>query len=480
PDPSIVRVGEDYYMVNSTFVYFPCIPVSHSRDLINWEIIGHAITNPDWAELKGLDGGRGYWAPDISYYKGRFYICATYRNNNNEKLVRRQMVTSSEKPEGPYEKPVFIDVDGIDPSIFTDDDGSRYMLLNRGASIFKLSEDAKERVSEVSLLYYGDNKRAPEGPHIVKKDGYYYLFQAEGGTGLNHRISLSRSRELFGIYEPCPYNPIMTYKELNNPCIQRCGHGKPVMTPDGRWFIVYLCGRLLDGKYTVLGRETCIDELVWTEDKWCIINKGRGASSFAKYPLKKQPVGNSADEGFDGGKIPEIWYSLRGRDENTFEIKNSRLVINGGKEDLDSTLCGTVLLRRQESFDFTAESSFEARLADGGSAGLACYYDENSFFTFGIKKESGKTYAEVWEKIADEKKLSHREKTDGNAFNFKIITKGLKRSLYINDRLFYTIEDSSYLSDEGVELGKRFTGAMTGMYCTGDGSKAEFDCFKIM
>ncbi|MCD7777930.1 MAG: family 43 glycosylhydrolase [Clostridiales bacterium] len=484
PDPSIVRVGEDYYMVNSSFVYFPCIPISHSKDLVNWQVIGHAITNPDWADLEGLDGGRGYWAPDISYYKGRFYICATYRNNDNEKLVRRQMVTSSEKPEGPYDKPVFIDVDGIDPSIFNDNDGNRYMVLNRGASIFNLSEDAKERVSDVTLLYYGDNKKASEGPHILKKDGWYYLFQAEGGTGVNHMISVSRSRELYGLYEPCPFNPIMTYKELHNPYIRRCGHGKPVMTPDGRWFIVYLCGRLLDEKYTVLGRETCLDELVWTpgtdgDGGWPIINKGRGASAFAKYPLKKHLLKDNTDEDFDGKEIPSVWYSLRGRNEDTFKIENSRLIIKGGKEELDSTDCGSVLLRRQESFDFTAEADGEIYPAEGGSGGLTCYYDENSFFTFGIKKEGGKTYVEVWEKIGYNKKLSRREEISGTGFTFKIITKGLKRSLFINGRSVYIIEDTSYLSDEGVELPKRFTGAMVGMYCTGEGSKAEFERFKI-
>ncbi len=135
PDPSIVRVDEDYYMVNSTFIYFPCIPISHSKDMIHWEIIGYAITNPDWAYLDDLEGGRGYWAPDISYHEGRFYIAATYRMNDTGTVYRRQMVVSSDRPEGPYSKPVFLDEDGIDPSIFNDDDGRRYMLLNRGARI---------------------------------------------------------------------------------------------------------------------------------------------------------------------------------------------------------------------------------------------------------------------------------------------------------------------------------------------------------
>lgn len=485
PDPSIVRVGEDYYMVNSTFVFFPCIPISHSKDLIHWEIIGHAITNPEWAELEGLDGGRGYWAPDISYYKGRFYICATYRNNDNEKIVRKQMVTSSERPEGPYEKPVFIEVDGIDPSIFNDDDGSRYMLLNRGASIFKLSDDAKERVSEVSLLYYGDNKRAPEGPHILKKDGWYYLFQAEGGTGTGHMISVSRSRELFGIYERCPYNPIMTYREAFNPYIRRCGHGKPVMTPDGRWFIVYLCGRLLNEKYTVLGRETCIDELEWTADGWPVINKGRGASSFAKKPfpnIENQDSNllyNNPNDDFDGKNISDVWYSLRGRDKDSFELKNSSLVIKGGKYDLDSPKCGTVLVRRQESFDFEAETGMSFELGEGGSCGLTCYYDEYSYIKFGAVKESGKTYIEITERIGETTRHSLKQETTENELILKCVTKGLKRVFYVNGKYIYTINNAFYLSDEGVGFGKRFTGAMVGMYCVGEGSQGSFDSFNI-
>lgn len=204
PDPSICRVGDDYYMANSSFIFFPCIPISHSKDLIHWEIIGHAITDPNWAGLDELDGGRGYWAPDISYYNGKFYIAATYRLNDTGPVYRRQIVVSSDKPQGPYSEPVFIDEDGIDPGLFNDDDGRRYMLLNRGARIFELDKTGTRKISDATLLYYGSNKRAPEGPHIYKKDGYYYLLQAEGGTGPGHRVTVARSRELMGVYEPCP------------------------------------------------------------------------------------------------------------------------------------------------------------------------------------------------------------------------------------------------------------------------------------
>ncbi len=138
PDPSVIRVGEDYYMANSTFIFFPCIPISHSRDLIHWDIIGHAITNPEWAHVDELEGGRGYWAPDISYHNGRFYVTATYRMNDTDGPRRRQIVVSSDRPEGPYSEPFYIEEDGIDPSLFHDDDGRSYMLLNRGARILEL------------------------------------------------------------------------------------------------------------------------------------------------------------------------------------------------------------------------------------------------------------------------------------------------------------------------------------------------------
>ena len=166
PDPAVIRQGEDYYMVNSSFHFFPCIPISHSRDLIHWETIGYAITNPEWARLEKLEGGRGYWAPDISYFEGRYYITATYRLNEEDRPMRLQMVTSADRPEGPYCEPVFLEEDGIDPSIFTDLDGKRYMLLNRGARIFEISPDGKKILSKPRLLWYGENKKASEGPHL--------------------------------------------------------------------------------------------------------------------------------------------------------------------------------------------------------------------------------------------------------------------------------------------------------------------------
>ncbi len=358
PDPSIVRVGEDYYMVNSSFIFFPCIPISHSKDLIHWKVIGHAITNPEWAHLDDLEGGRGYWAPDISYDEGRFYITATYRMNDDGTVYRKQMVTSSDTPEGPYCEPVFIDEDGIDPSIFTDEDGKRYMLLNRGARIFEISKDGAKKLSEPELLWYGDNKRAPEGPHLLKKDGYYYLFMAEGGTGMGHRITVARSKTLKGNYEPCPYNPIMRQND-EAATIQRAGHGKPVMTQNGEWYMVYLCGRPIQDK-AILGRETAMDTFTRTADGWPIVNDLKGPSVLQKKPnLKEYLWEDVAMNGFGEDKLSSEWVFPRSPKKGGYALKEGKLLLKGDQVDLNQVACRSIVLQKQRDFCFSVRVQVE-------------------------------------------------------------------------------------------------------------------------
>lgn len=488
PDPSIVRVGEDYYMVNSTFCFFPCIPVSHSRDLIHWRIIGYAITRPEYAHLDKLDGGRGYWAPDISWCDGRFYITATLRLNDGMEEKRVQMVTSSDKPEGPYEEPSWIHEDGIDPSVFHDDDGRKYMLLNRGARILELSGDCRRQISPARLLWFGDFKRKPEGPHLLRHGGYYYLFLAEGGTGRGHRITVARSRELMGTYEPCPYNPVL-YQWDDNAPIQCCGHGKPVRLPDGSWWIVYLCLRKLDGEYGILGRETSMDPLEWTPDGWPMINRGRGPSSQQKRPTaatgNEMPVmedGKDVAAGPVGGYpawMGEEWMTPRPLSRERISLKENLLRLTGQKEDLNSRECRSVLLKRQEFFDFEAVCSFHVpELADGESLGLTGYYDENSYLKYGVGCRNGK-YGIVFQEYAGEGYKCSRfhdvfkeEDGCGMEVRCKMKTEGLKRRFYydIGDGWIETdtAEDTKYLSSEGLVMGKRFTGAMAGVYVKGD------------
>lgn len=482
PDPSIVRVNEDYYMVNSSFVYFPCIPVSHSKDLINWQIIGYAVTEPDWCMLEGIEGGRGYWAPDISYRNGKFYIAVTFRLNDGGRVYRKQLVMYSDNPEGPYSKPAIIDEDGIDPSIFTDDDGRNYMLLNRGARIFELNEDCTKQISKAEMLFYGDNKRAPEGPHLLKKDGFYYLFEAEGGTGMLHRITVSRCRTLKGEYEPCPYNPIMRQNDVLAG-IQRCGHGKPVQTSDGAWYMVYLCVRRLEGPngevYSMLGRETALDPISWTADGWPVVNGLKGPSCLQKKPIINSAAGNIGGQDlssvcFDEKNLYKQWLSVRAPEKDGFTFANGSLVIKGSRYDIDDIRAKNILVRRQTAFNFDTQCTMNMPvLAEGQNSGVVCYYDENTFVKFALFCRGGNTFIGVVEKIGDcikEHNFTEIVKqSEQNALIFKVETRGLvRRFLYSLDgadfKELVRLDNVYYLCDEGLKKGKRFTGAMIGMY----------------
>ncbi|MCM1252111.1 MAG: family 43 glycosylhydrolase [Clostridium sp.] len=498
PDPSIVRVGEDYYMVNSSFIFFPCIPISHSKDLVHWEIIGHAITNPKWAKLDELEGGRGYWAPDISYDNGTFYITATYRLNDTGTVYRKQIVVSSDKPEGPYSEPAIIDEDGIDPSIFHED-GRHYMLLNRGARIFELNNDCTKQISKASLLYYGDQKRAPEGPHLLKKDGYYYLFLAEGGTGPGHRISVARSRKLMGNYEPCPYNPIMRQMD-EKAAIQRCGHGKPVCTQNGEWYMVYLCGRRVEGSYSILGRETALDPVTWTADGWPIVNRLQGPSVLQIMPNlpvwqngtrgegKAYAAGTDiSDAAFENG-LPKDFVTPRPPEADGVRVQDGKLILKGSRAPLSNVAARNILVRRQSAFCFKAEAELTVPvLSEGQEAGITCYYDENTWVCFFVSREKENYFLQVKEHIGKEDIRHTREELGspvGEQYILGVETRYLHRQFYYGKveeerKTVVELPNVYYLCDEGISMGKRFTGAMVGMYAYAGESPlfAEFERF---
>lgn len=491
PDPSIVRVDEDYYMVNSSFIFFPCIPVSHSKDLVHWEIIGHAITNPEWAHLDELEGGRGYWAPDISYDNGTFFITATYRLNDTGTVYRKQIVVSSDRPEGPYSEPAVIDEDGIDPSIFHED-GRHYMLLNRGARIYELSSDCKSQISEASLLYYGSQKRAPEGPHLLKKDGYYYLFLAEGGTGPGHRITVARSRTLMGNYEPCPYNPIMRQTD-EKAGLQRCGHGKPVCTQNGEWYMVYLCGRRIGKGYSILGRETALDPITWTKDGWPIVNNLKGPSVLQIMPMIltgeqaqtthvsaviQQVTRQSADitttmvKSFYNG-LPKDFITPRPPEKDGVSVKDGHLILKASSYPLSTVNARNILVRRQSAFCFKAEAEFRVpELSEGQEAGITCYYDENTWVCFFVSRDAETYFLQVKEHIGKEDIEHSIEKLVdpvGKRIILGVNTEYLNRNFYFSMaeedvKTVKELSDVYYLCDEGIKMGKRFTGAMVGMY----------------
>lgn len=498
PDPSVIRVGEDYYMVNSSFQYFPCIPISHSRDLVNWEIIGHAVSEPEYLDLSGIKDSHGIWAPDIFYYDNEFYIVATMRLNGDSDeyggALRQQIIMKSKTPEGPYSKPIWLDADAIDPSLFVDDDGKKYMVTARAATVWELSDDFSKVISPPRTAWKGTGERCSEGPHIMKKDGYYYAIVAEGGTGYGHGINVARSKELFGEYEECPYNPIMRQTDPSK-LIQRAGHGKLVDDTNGDWWALYLCGRRNGGNYTTLGRETALDMVSWTDDGWFLINDGNGPSEEQHAPefADSDEKNNKFFDDFDLNKLSLEWEFVRNPDYSNISLNSERpgfLRIWAGDKNLNDIEAKNTLLHREQEFGFTAETKLEFNPTEGARAGLTCYYSTATYIRYNITRRNGSKLVElVINKNHGEELIAETEVPEDMPIYLCVRTNGQKREFVVGTEqgkytVTGTVEPCIFLCDEGVpEDRKRHTGTLTGVFAnnggTGDKIPADFDWFLI-
>ncbi|WP_290789993.1 glycoside hydrolase family 43 protein [Flavihumibacter sp. UBA7668] len=317
PDPSICRAGDDYYIVNSSFAYYPGLPIFHSKDLVNWKQIGHALDRPEQLPLIGAGVSRGLFAPAISYYKGFFYIVCTLIDKGGN------FVITATNPAGPWSNPVYIkEANGIDPSIFFDEQTDKaYMVYNseppnrkslwnghRTIRMYEFDYRNNKIVGEELLLVNGgvDTSSHPvwiEAPHIYRINDWYYLMCAEGGTGYNHSEVIFRSKSVLGPYAPWEQNPILTQRHLDrgrkNP-VTTAGHADLVDTKNGEWYAVFLACRPYEGDHYNIGRETFLMPVNWTADGWPVITKGLEEVQ-DKYPLPKGVAG--VPENAFSGKI---------------------------------------------------------------------------------------------------------------------------------------------------------------------------------
>lgn len=525
PDPSIVRVGDEYYLVNSTFQYFPGIAISRSRDLVHWETIGHALTRNDWLDMRELRDSRGFWAPDISFHDGLFYIFCTLRLNETRpdgspsETIRRQMIVTAEKPEGPWSQPHFIDVDGIDPSHFVDDDGRHYMVLNPAATLVPLDEECKSVSGEIRTIWPGTGGRSPEGPHILKKDGWYHIILAEGGTGYEHHVTSARSRSLDGPWEENPHNPILVQNDRSKP-IQKPGHAKFVRFSDGSWWAVYLCSRPVSrlespgtpSRCSILGRETALDPVTWGSQGWPLINQGMGPGEQGTISVKGEnshagsPAITHNTDDFDSPEPGMDWYTPRNPDPDRFTLTQRPGWLRLAAQDADlSSLNAKPFLRRQEFLQCTASCLLDfTPTVRGMEAGMTLYYDTKTWITLSrastakgislrvtVNRGQGPLVAADRIEFPAES-LSSNEKT-GKTLSpvyLRIDSDGLRRSFLASAdgtawTKILTLHDVWYLCDEGYSAPdhKRFTGTMIGLFAWNGGSgsvgTADFDWFSM-
>ena len=416
PDPSLCRVGEDYYLTNSTFAYFPGLPVFHSKDLVNWRFIGHAIDRPDQLRYDGLGVSQGIFAPAITHHDGTFYLICTQVGTNGN------FVVTAKDPAGPWSDPVRLLFRGIDPSLFFDDDGRAWVVNNddpegdplydghRAIRIQEFDPKTKQMIGPRPVLVNGgvDLSTKPiwiEGPHLYKREGWYYLSCAEGGTGPGHSQVVFRSRSVTGPYEPWEKNPVLTQRSLDNraPGAVTCvGHADLEIGPDGRWWATFLGVRPYDGEASPMGRETFLLPVEWTEDGWPTIlpdPKARvplvapapnraGVRPDSRYPLNGSFTWR--DE-FDGATLSPAWIMLRSPAETWWSVASSeggRLQIAPRPEPLSGRSNPSYLGRRVQQARFDAATALRVPAAPGVSAGLVAFQNEKHHYFLALRRDA--------------------------------------------------------------------------------------------
>lgn len=272
PDPSVCRVGEDYYLVTSSFEYFPGVPIFHSRDLVHWRQLGHCLTRCSQLPLQKAGFSAGIYAPTLRYHQGRFYMVTT------NVTAQQHLIVSAEDPAGEWSEPLWLTHGAIDPSLFFDDDGTVYFTSNGDGGIVQSTLDlvSGQFTSPMRAIWAGTGGAYPEAPHLYKINGAYYLMIAEGGTEYGHMETIARSASPWGPFEPCPRNPILTHRSLAH-AIRCTGHADLVEDHLGNWWMVFLAVRPVDAyppRYH-LGRETFLAPVTWDTDGWPLVNGGK-------------------------------------------------------------------------------------------------------------------------------------------------------------------------------------------------------------
>jgi xylan 1,4-beta-xylosidase len=519
PDPSIVRVGDDYYIATSTFEWFPGVQIHHSRDLANWRLLTRPLKRASQLNMLGDPDSCGVWAPCLTYSDGLFWLIYTDVKRYGRTSVGgasgaslrdfHNYLVTCPTIDGEWSDPVYVNSSGFDPSLFHDDDGRKYFVnmlwdhragRNRFAGIVLQEYSPQERklVGAVHNIFKGTAIGLTEAPHVYKRNGWYYLITAEGGTGWGHAMTMARSRSLTGPYELHPDKYLVTARDRPHAPLQRAGHGDLVDTQAGDTYAVYLCGRPLRNRgRCVLGRETAIQKMVWGKDDWLRTQDGSGlpeletpSPALPAAPLAAAPV----REDFDGPELPIDFQWLRSPwPDELFSLKARRGHLRlFGRETIGSRFRQSLVARRQQAHCYSASTAMEFEPQHFQQlAGLVCYYNSSKFHYLHVTHddEHGR-HLRVMTCTPDS------PQTDAFTAPIRIPAGRIDLRVEVDEerlRFAYRIGtetwnwlpevfDASILSDEATAPGApNFTGAFVGMACqdmSGAAHHADFDCFE--
>jgi xylan 1,4-beta-xylosidase len=505
PNPSIVRTEHGYYLASSTFEWRPGIRLHRSADLVTWEPAGHVLTDPELWDMPGIPNSGGVWAPSLSHHEGLFWLVfAIVRTKDGPFKDMDVMLVTAPSIDGPWSAPRYLGGDGFDPSIFHDDDGRHWLVNMRwdhrpdhpsfaGITLQEVTTDGS-LFGEPRLIHRQDE--LVEGPNIYRRDGWYLLMVAEGGTGWNHGITVLRSRELAGPYEPDPHGPLLTTRDDPKLPLQKAEHGELVETTAGEWYLAHLASRPVDtpaGPRCVLGRETCLQPIVWTPDGWPRLAHGGHwpAEQVPAPAAATHPAPAPADErdDFDEPVLSPHWASPRRSVDPSWADLATRpgaLRLHGGRT-LFSGDGQSLVARRLTAHRAEAETLVRVHpRLPGQQAGLVCWYDTTTFYLLAVAgDEHGPrliipaadegAYAEIDTGIAvpDGAGVHLLARFDGPDLRFSA---RLDRQQW---QEVGPVLDAAILSDDhGSKL--RFTGAFVGIAALDPATRtliAEFDHF---
>lgn len=514
PDPSIVRVGDDYYIATSTFEWFPGVQIHHSRDLVHWELIAHPLGELRLLNMRGNPNSGGIWAPCLSYDNGIFYLIYTdVKSLAGAFKDTPNYLTTATDIRGPWSDPVYLNSSGFDPSLFHDEDGRKWLLnmiwdhrKNRnpfyGIVIQEYSTEENRLVGPKEIIYKGTELGCTEGPHIYKRNGWYYLVVAEGGTGYEHAVTVARSRNLHGPYETDPGNPILTSNGDETLTLQKAGHASLVETRNGEWYMVHLCSRPLPAlRQSPLGRETSIQKCEWTEDGWIRPVGGRRPQVEVQAPeLTSAPASASVEyDHFEQDRLSLHYATLREPADPSWLSLTERpgYLRLYGRESLNSHHSQSLAARRMQYFYMEAETVVEFEPDHFQQmAGLVCYYNSKNYYYLRISRDEslGKSLNVLISDngVYDEALREDIPVNDWGSIYLKVQIRGADLQFLASPDKQHWIEVGGalpfgHLSDEyatretnGFFSDWGFTGAFVGLCVqdlSGEGKAADFDYF---
>ncbi len=395
PDPTICRVGSDYFLATSSFEYFPGVPLFHSTDLIHWEQIGHCLTRKSQLDLTGIQSSEGIFAPTLRYHNGTFYMITTVVGG------RGHFYVTTDNPYGEWSDPIFVEGDGFDPDLFFDDDGKVYVTRQNphreGIIQFEIDITTGKLLDSGTILWRGFQDIQCEGPHIYRKDGWYYLLTAEGGTHKGHMVTIARSRNVSGPYEGCPDNPILSHRGCPDQPIQATGHGDLIEHTDGSWWIVFLgirqVGDWLRGVGHHLGRETYLAPVQWI-DGWPVVHGGNPITEVMECDNRQSDstVEVGYRDNFDLPVLSPRW-NFRGNPKDgfyTLEKHPPRVILHCSVDTLKNPHCGGFMgVRQQHVFCIAATEIELSSDSFSGEAGIVACMNERHYYALGVRESTG-------------------------------------------------------------------------------------------